>query len=79
MYVEFNVKFPAPYWTEASKLTALEKILPAREALPDLKGKETEEVVLSEVTLQQQKAMDVDEDDDDERGHGGPGVQCAQQ
>jgi DnaJ-class molecular chaperone len=78
LFVEFTVKFPSPYWTETSKLAMLEKVLPPRTPVSPTPGKEVDEVVLSDVSPQQQHRMEMDDDDEDRHG-GGPGVQCAQQ
>ncbi|KAI8616656.1 hypothetical protein BC830DRAFT_1167650 [Chytriomyces sp. MP71] len=81
LYVKFEVIFPDVNTITDDKLKLLETILPPRPALPPTKGKEVEEVMLSNVDpMQQQRASAMDEDEDEEmHGHGGPGVQCAQQ
>lgn len=81
LYINFKVKFPDAHWTTAPQLAALESILPARAPLPDMSGKECEDVVLTTVDPLQQQAnarryQDMEEDEDEQ---GGPGVQCAQQ
>lgn len=83
MYLSFQIKFPEANWTPIENLKVLEQVLPPRNPLPDLIGKECEDVVLSFVDPVQQQANarrhardDMDEDEE----HGGPGhVQCAQQ
>ncbi|KAH8547730.1 hypothetical protein BGW37DRAFT_509202 [Umbelopsis sp. PMI_123] len=81
LYIRFDVDFPPPNWTDADKIAQLENILPPRQALPDLQGKQVEDVVLANVDEYQSARMDSAgyEDEDDEGGQQGPGVQCAQQ
>lgn len=80
MYLTFEIVFPVTGWTDASNLSKLEKILPARKAVV-LNGVEGEEAVMTVVdSRQQQHHEDEEYEDEDERGQqGGPGVQCAQQ
>ncbi|KAJ3415934.1 hypothetical protein HDV05_003775 [Chytridiales sp. JEL 0842] len=83
LYVKFNVIFPPPNWVPQGRLKELEEILPPRKPLPNLKGADVEEVVLTTVDPMHEKRADYDqqraeEEDDDERA-GGPQVQCAQQ
>lgn len=82
MFISFDIKFPEPHWTTAPQLAVLESVLPPRAPLPDMAGKECDEVVLSVVDPLQQQAnarryQDMQEDDDE--GGDQPGVQCAQQ
>jgi len=81
LYVRFDVEFPEPNWTDVDTIAKLESILPPRQPLPDLQGKQVEEVVLANVDENQSARMENAgyEDDDEEHGGHGPGVQCAQQ
>ncbi len=80
LFVTFDIVFPPPNWTEASKLKLLEEVLPARAPLPVIHG-DSEEVVLSTMDpLHEQRRSQADAmDEDDEHQQGGPSVQCAQQ
>jgi len=78
LFIQFEIDFPPPHWTSPENIAKLEAILPARKALPNTAGAEVEEVVLSDLDANQQRAAEgvADEEDD---VHAGPGVQCAQQ
>ncbi len=78
MYVTFDIQFPPPNWTDASKLALLEQALPPRTPLATVIG-ETEEVVLAPVDPMQQSRSNVDHMDEDDEHQQGPSVQCAQQ
>jgi DnaJ family protein A protein 2 len=89
LYIQFNVIFPPPASLTPDKLTLLEQALPARPALPQLKGKEVDEYGLASVDPNQQAGgrrgtgragvSPMEEDSGDEHHHGMPGVQCQQQ
>lgn len=82
LYISFQLKFPQQNWVPAAQLALLEQVLPPRNPLPDVSGKECEDVILSSVDPVQQQANarrqahdDMDEDEEQGPGH----VQCAQQ
>ncbi|KAG0201888.1 Type I HSP40 co-chaperone [Mortierella sp. GBA30] len=82
MYIQFEIEFPAPHWTDPANIQMLRAILPPARELPAVaKGVHVEEVNLTEMDPRQRARAEqrgMGDDDDDEGGHG-PGVQCAQQ
>ncbi|KAI3647454.1 hypothetical protein MP228_007675 [Amoeboaphelidium protococcarum] len=86
LYIQFDIKFPAPNSLTPAQLKSLEKILPARPALPDLTSKDVDEYVLSNVQNGKKFGGSgsrggayANSDDMDEDHDHGPQVQCAQQ
>ncbi|KAI9355147.1 hypothetical protein DFJ73DRAFT_759182 [Zopfochytrium polystomum] len=84
LYIKFTVAFPEPNSLSPEQLKGLESVLPARPPVPaPPKGAEVEEVMLAAVDPMNARNANYEEaaamDEDEEGGHGGPGVQCAQQ
>ncbi|KAJ1976612.1 Type I HSP40 co-chaperone [Dimargaris cristalligena] len=82
LFINFQIDFPAANWTNPETIAQLEAILPARPALSPVPETEAEEVYLSNLDASQKSRahnMEGDSDDEMHGGHGGPGVQCAQQ
>ncbi|KAF9365407.1 Type I HSP40 co-chaperone [Mortierella sp. NVP85] len=80
LYIQFEIEFPSPNWTDISKIDQLRTILPPPAELPALpKGAHVEEVSLTEMDPRQRARAEEGHMDDDEEGGGHGGVQCAQQ
>lgn len=90
LYIKFEIKFPENKWLEENKYRLLEQLLPKRTPQNIPAGAVVDEVMLNNMTEQDQRSrasggrngaghhhhhMHDDEDDD----HAQPGVQCAQQ
>jgi len=86
LYVKMNIIFPASNWIETDKFRLIEKLLPPRKAIGELSGT-VDEVSLIDTDMRDKErrqhaarhAAQEDSDDEGHHGHGGPGVQCAQQ
>lgn len=81
LFIQFDVKFPVSHWASEEDLKQLERLLPKRQSLPDLTGKDVDEYTLSDVDPSRRMggrvhaadAMETDEEREE------PQVQCAQQ
>lgn len=86
LFIRFKVKFPENGFASPERLQQLESLLPPRPAPPMVEG-DAEDVVLQEYnedkhrsrTEQHREAYHDDEDGGHQHGHGGQGVQCANQ
>jgi DnaJ family protein A protein 2 len=81
LYIQFEIDFPEPKWTDDDTIAKLEAILPPRVPLPAIAdGHDKEEVVLADVDASKQARQENGHNHDDEdEEEGGPRMQCAQQ
>jgi len=79
LYIQFEVEFPKPYWTDNDTAAKLEAILPPRNPINLPPGAHAEDVVLSSVDEARQARNNAMEEDDEDGHNHGPGVACAQQ
>ncbi|KAF9962102.1 Type I HSP40 co-chaperone [Modicella reniformis] len=82
LYIQFEIEFPPPNWTDLAQIEQLRSILPPAAELPlPPKGVHVEEVSLTEMDPRQKARAEqghMGGEEDEEGGHAS-GVQCAQQ
>lgn len=86
LFIKFKVKFPENNFASPERLMQLEALLPKRPAPPMIEG-DSEDVTLQEFDEASHRskagahreAYHDDEEGGHHHGHGGPGVQCANQ